>query len=87
MLRSIQEEPNVTHTLQQACGTYPRVWDAFDAMCWILAHRQLSGATFQGLRELYYLHKQAAGGWAVPALTTIYTVSPELIRIHTLKVG
>jgi len=62
------------------------VWDAYDAMVWILVHRQPSGALL-GVHDVYHLHKQAAGGWGVPSLTAIYTVSDSQIVIHTIKVG
>jgi hypothetical protein len=60
------------------------VWDAFDAMCWILARREMVGAT---VKDVYRLHKQAAGGPTVPSLLVIYTVSDDVISLHAVAVG
>jgi len=87
MLKSIREELNVTQALQQAGAIYPRVWEAYDALCWVLAHRQISGAEFPGIRDIYYLHKQASNGRGIPSLAALYTVSPEVISIHSIKIG
>jgi hypothetical protein len=87
MLRSIREETVVTETLQRAGSTYPRVWDAFDALCWILVRRDINGPTVGGITDIYHLHKQAAGGWGVPSLTVLYTVSDEIISLHAIRVG
>lgn len=87
MLRSIREEPAVTQSLSLAGNQYPRVWDAFESMCWILARREMIGAEIPTIKDVYYLHKQAAGGFGVPALLVIYTVSEDIISLHALRVG
>jgi len=87
MLRSIREEKIVTLTIQRAGYIYPRVWDAYESLCWVLVHQHPSGASIQGANHLYHLHKQAAGGWGVPALTVLYTVSDAVIDVHAIKVG
>jgi len=87
MYPSIREEHVVTETLRRAGNVYPRVWDAFESLCWVLVHRQVSGASFQGVVDIYHLHKQDAGGYGVPALTVLYTASETLISLHALKVG
>ena len=33
------------------------------------------------------MHKQAAGGWGVPALLVVYPVTPEAVVVHALRVG
>ena len=87
MLKSIREEPVVTEALQKGRNTYPRVWEAFESLCWILTHREIYGATIPAGGNVYRLHKQGPGGYGVPALTVIYTVSEEVIVLHALKVG
>jgi 3-methyladenine DNA glycosylase/8-oxoguanine DNA glycosylase len=87
MLRSIREELAVTEALKKGGNVYPRVWDAYEGLCWLLAHQEIAGPSIQTIRQVYQLHKQAAGGYGVPALTVIYTIDPEVITLHTLKVG
>ena len=87
MLRSIREEPAVTQSLKSAGNVYPRIWDAFEGLCWILARREIYGTTISTVRDVYYLHKQAAGGYGVPALSVLYTVSEDVISLHALKIG
>jgi len=85
--RTIREQPIVTLTIQRAAVIYPRAWDAYDALCWVLVRRQPSGASIQGTANIYHLHKQAAGPSGVPEITVIYTASDEFITLHAMKVG
>jgi hypothetical protein len=85
--RTIREEPIVTLTLQRAAVIYPRAWDAYEALCWVLVRRQPAGASFQGTTNLYHLHKQAPGPLGVPEITVLYTVSNQFITLHAMKVG
>jgi hypothetical protein len=86
MLRSVREDPGVTRALQSAVRVYPRVWDAFDSLCWMLARRALAGATIES-NELYHIHKQAGGVFGVPSLLVIYKIEDETISILSIKVG
>jgi hypothetical protein len=87
MLFSIREEPAVTQSLKKGAQVYPRVWNAFEALCWILAHQDIAGPSIPTARQVYRLHKQAAGGYGVPSLTVIYTLDAKAITLHALKVG
>ena len=87
MLRSVIEEERVTRALQKAGNTYPRVWEAFEALCWILVRREMSPGSNPVIRDVYRLHKQGPGKYGVPGLTVIYTVSPENIHLHSLRVN
>ncbi len=84
MLKSIQEEEIVLDTLRKASNVYPRMWDAYEAMCWIIAHKEIRGST---LNQVYHLHKQAGGIFGVPELTVLYTTTPQLIVFHAIRVG
>lgn len=86
-LRSIREEPAVTQSLQRAANIYPRVYDAYDSMCWILTRREMGGVTIPTVKDVYHMHKQAAGGYGVPSLLVIYTVEKERILFHAIKIG
>ncbi len=87
MLFTIREEPQVTQAVQSAVKIYPRVWEAFEALCWFIARRHRAEVSIATTGGLYYLHKQARGGWAVPEMTVIYTVSEQVIVIHAIKIG
>ena len=87
MLKSIFEAPVVTTTLSRAGNVYPRVWEAYDAMCWILVRREMPDSENPTLRDVYRLHKQQPGKFGVPGLTVIYTVDLEAIHFHTLRVN
>jgi 3-methyladenine DNA glycosylase/8-oxoguanine DNA glycosylase len=87
MLRSIREELAVTEALNKGSNVYPRAWDAFEGLCWILAHQEIVGASIQTIGQVYHMHKQAAGGYGVPSLTVIYTIDPQVVTLHRLKVG
>ena len=56
-------------------------------MCWLLVRREVFGAEISGVKDVYKLHKQAAGGFGVPQLSVLYTVTVAHIHIHTLRVG
>ena len=87
MLRTIIEEGRVTESLQKGSNIYPRTWEAYEAMCWLLVRREVFGAEISGVKDVYKLHKQAAGGFGVPQLSVLYTVTVAHIHIHTLRVG
>jgi hypothetical protein len=62
VLFTIREEPQVTQAVQSAVKIYPRVWEAFEALCWFIARRHRAEVSIATTGGLYYLHKQARGG-------------------------
>jgi hypothetical protein len=53
----------------------------------MLARKEMYGATIPTVRGVYYLHKQAAAGYGVPAITLLYSVAEPTITFHSLRVG
>ncbi len=87
MLKTIREEAVVTQTLQRAGNIYPRVWEAYDALQWVLVRLHPIGVAVQRSTNLYHLHKQSAGPMGVPAITVLYTLSNDVIALLAMKVG
>ena len=86
MLRSVIQEPAVSEALRRAGMTYPRIHEVFDGLAWVLAHKT-AGHVAVEKGSVFHMHKQAAGGWGVPALLAIYSVTPEAVIVHALRVG
>ena len=86
MLKTVRESPEVSETIKDAAKIYPRTWEAFEGLCWLLARGMGSNVPASGDQSLYYLHRQAAGGFGVPGFTVIYSMTDETIDLHAIRV-
>lgn len=86
MLRSVIQDSIVSETLRQAGLTYPRIHEVFDGLAWVLARKTRDHVAVSG-DSLFYLHKQASGGWGIPALLVVYSLTSEAVVVHALRVG
>jgi hypothetical protein len=86
MLRTVVEEDNVTNALKSGVGRYPRIWEAFDGLTWLLVRSPQIGLIVEQGRE-FRVHKQAGSAAnGTPNLLVLYTVTDQHIRLWNLRV-
>ena len=87
MLKSIRESAAVTATVTEAAKVYPRAWEAFEGLCWLLARGGGSNIPAGTDQRIYNVHRQAAGGFGVPGFTIIYSVTGNIIDLHSIRIN
>ncbi len=85
MLLNVTESLSVTSELEAAAIRYPRTWDAWDALVWVLARGKCPGLMISSVPPPWYLYKQDARIPDAPTLTLTYSVDAQTVIVHTLR--
>jgi hypothetical protein len=86
MLPTIIESPSVLHELQIAAVKYPRTWDAWEALKWLLVHNPGShGLMMSSIPPPWYLYKQDSSRVGDPTFIITYSFNPSEVTIHSLS--
>ncbi len=86
MLLNLIEEPGITAALTSAADKFPRTWDAWQALTWVLARNPTIGFLLNDVPPPpRYLYKQAAMTAGVQTMTVVYSFNNSAITIQLLR--
>jgi hypothetical protein len=86
MLPSIVEQPAVTSDLALAEARFPRIWQAWDALCWLLARNRGIGVQLSSVPPPWYLYQMPSAALGTPDLIVGYTDEGPTLTIQSVLI-
>jgi hypothetical protein len=86
MLLTIVESHSVLQELQVSSAKFPRLWDAWEALKWVLAHSPGGGVMMSAIPPPWYLYRQDSSGVGDPTFVISYSFDAMTVSIHGLSI-
>ena len=85
MLLNVIEASQVTQDLQ-AAPRFPRLWDAWEGLKWVLARSPGIGLPLSSMPPPWYLYRQDSMRVGDPTFTVAYSVDSPELTIRTVLI-
>lgn len=83
-MRTVIEDQRVSEIIDEESAVYPRLWDAFEALKWTLAHVPEWGELID---DIHWLYKQNGDkDRNIPSIVVLYTFTADQVEIKFVLV-